>query len=365
MSNNPLVSVIIPVYNAQEFLGQCIDSVLASELADIEIILVDDGSVDDSNSICKNYLERDARIKLIEQENTGAWATRNAGIMEATGKYLHFLDADDYIVPSLYNDATALCEKHDLDFCVFHSRSLDITNDEFRFNDWSIKEHLRPEKKIFCYMDVEKDVFSLFTYAAWDKLYLHSFIRENNILFPCQESVEDRFFTTIALVEAKRISILDGIPYITYRMNNPKSLDGQREKYALDVYYSLYSIKTRLIEKKIFENLEIDFINNALHSVLEYLFNRTGKAFDEAWQFLQAEGFSNLGLVGKDRECFEDKGEYDFFINEVYGKSIRDYFVSELDKKQVEIDKRQRSFVYRLDITLLKILRMLRRIIKH
>ena len=96
MENMPKVSVIIPIYNAAEFLGECLDSVLAQTLTDIEVICVNDGSPDNSLEILREYEKKDSRIKIIDQKNQGAGAARNHGMSVARGEYLSFLDSDDF-----------------------------------------------------------------------------------------------------------------------------------------------------------------------------------------------------------------------------------------------------------------------------
>ena len=97
--NNPKVSVIIPVYNTEKYLRECLDSVVNQTLRDIEIICVDDGSTDNSLAILREYETKDSRIKVLTQENINAGAARNKGLSEATGEFLSFLDSDDFFEP--------------------------------------------------------------------------------------------------------------------------------------------------------------------------------------------------------------------------------------------------------------------------
>ena len=110
------VSVIIPVYNVEPYLKQCMDSVVGQTLKDIEIICVDDGSTDGSLDILKEYATEDSRIQIIEQKNAGAGAARNNGMRHATGKYLSFLDSDDFFEPRMLEKAYDLAEKDQADF---------------------------------------------------------------------------------------------------------------------------------------------------------------------------------------------------------------------------------------------------------
>ena len=97
------ISVIIPVYNVAAYLPECMESILRQDHEDLEIILIDDGSTDESGMICDRYAARDSRIRVIHQKNGGAAAAKNAGLRIATGEYLSFADSDDYLEPGAYS----------------------------------------------------------------------------------------------------------------------------------------------------------------------------------------------------------------------------------------------------------------------
>lgn len=111
----PKVSVVVPVYNAQDFIKRCIDSILSQTEEDFEIILVDDGSTDNSAVICQKYCDEDARIKLIKQANSGPDIARKTGTMAALGRYIMFVDADDYVSKDILSHLLLAAEKYDSD----------------------------------------------------------------------------------------------------------------------------------------------------------------------------------------------------------------------------------------------------------
>lgn len=115
---NPKISVIVPVYNVEEYLERCVDSVLAQTFSDMEIILVDDGSPDDCGKICDNYAEKDSRVRVIHKENGGLSDARNAGVEAANGEYVCFADSDDFIEPHLLYRLYGLIEKYQADIAV-------------------------------------------------------------------------------------------------------------------------------------------------------------------------------------------------------------------------------------------------------
>ncbi len=114
----PLISVIIPVYNVEKYLRRCLDSVIAQTYQNLEIICVDDGSVDESGKICDQYAVRDARIKVIHQENQGVSAARNRGLDAAEGEYIAFVDSDDYILEDMYKKMLDKLLNYNVDLCV-------------------------------------------------------------------------------------------------------------------------------------------------------------------------------------------------------------------------------------------------------
>ena len=145
----PKVSVIIPVYNVEEYLRECLDSVVNQTLKEIEIICVDDGSTDSSLEILKEYAQKDNRITVIGTLNKNAGHARNIGISIARGKYLGFIDSDDYIEPTMYEELYAKSKKDDLSlvccqYTVFdHKRN--FTEGVFGVNTWAITKFRKDE----------------------------------------------------------------------------------------------------------------------------------------------------------------------------------------------------------------------------
>lgn len=114
----PKVSVIVPVYNVENYIRKCLDSIISQTLKDIEIILVDDGSEDNSGKICDEYAEKDSRIIVIHQKNNGLSNARNTGLNIASGEYIGFVDSDDYIKSEMYSEMYQTAEKTDADMVL-------------------------------------------------------------------------------------------------------------------------------------------------------------------------------------------------------------------------------------------------------
>lgn len=168
----PLISVIIPVYNVEKYLHRCLDSVIAQTYQNLEIIRVDDGSIDESGRICNQYAVRDARIKVIHQENQGLSAARNRGLDAADGEYIAFVDSDDYILEGMY--------KKMLDKLLDYSVDLCVCQWQYEFSDGrQVVKKKNIDPTIYgCKTSLE---FARFLYrgnyengvvvAAWNKLY--------------------------------------------------------------------------------------------------------------------------------------------------------------------------------------------------
>ena len=120
MSNNPKISVIVPVYNNDQFLSRAIDSILEQGYSDFEVIVVNDGSSDNSEDVAKSYASKDSRVKLINKENGGVSSARNCGLREARGDYLIFIDSDDYVLPGYFQSIYDHINKNSPDLIVYN-----------------------------------------------------------------------------------------------------------------------------------------------------------------------------------------------------------------------------------------------------
>lgn len=125
MANDKKVSVVVPVYNVEKYLRKALDHIINQTYINLEIILVDDGSTDNSGNLCDEYATKDSRIKVIHKENGGSSTARNAGIEAATGDYIGFLDADDYAELTMYEKLVSVCEEKHCDIAEVMSRDFD------------------------------------------------------------------------------------------------------------------------------------------------------------------------------------------------------------------------------------------------
>lgn len=224
------ISVIIPVYNAEKYLIQCLDSICNQSLQDIEIICVDDGSTDTSYAILLEYQKKDTRIQIYQQTNQYAGAARNHGMRHATGKYLLFLDADDYFKPTLLEKMYSYAEANNLQVtvCQYDTYREDIASIVPR--SFSEVEAMIPEgKDVFSAIDLQGNgIFQLSSGWAWDKLFLREYVIECGYEFPTMRSSEDGFFSFMLMARAERIGYMKEV-LITYRLGNQNSLSSTKD----------------------------------------------------------------------------------------------------------------------------------------
>lgn len=247
----PEISIVIPVYKAEKYISQCISSLLSQTFTDFELILVNDGTPDNSMEIVKSF--NDPRIKIINQKNTGAGAARNVGMKHAKGKYLSVLDADDFFEPqmleTLYNKAEQ--EKADIVVCGYR-----IYNDKKK----KLYSPISPSViKTGSPDDFGDDLLSLQSPNAWTKLYKASFIKKYNLEFDNVPYCNDMAFVYSAMFCASRIAtIKDAL--INYRYFTPTQASSNKPQDLSLLIKSLLTTRDKLIEQGLYKKYERIFI---------------------------------------------------------------------------------------------------------
>ena len=221
------ISVVVPVYNASRYLGQCIDSLINQSFTDVEFIFVDDGSTDDSVEIIRGYQKRDNRIILLQQGNLHAGVARNNGMRQATGKYIIFLDSDDFFDLNMLKEVYDCAEKNQVEVVLFGYRKYDDV--QHKVTSHNLRQGLYFPKGVFSAADLGDRVYSLINPAPWNKLFLKSFVDTHHLQFDALKKCNDAFFTYMAIAWAERMFFIDK-RYVNYRINNQSSLQGARNK---------------------------------------------------------------------------------------------------------------------------------------
>lgn len=200
------VSVIIPVYNVENYLNDCLNTIINQTLEDIEIICINDGSTDKSFEILKEYAANDKRIQLLSQENQGHAVATNKGIAMATGEYLFLMDSDDMLEVNALEDTYNIAEEKKVDFVLFKAINFDDEkNKYYESKDYNMEKlHEFVGEEIFNYEDINDLIFTI-PVTPWNKLYNRQFIQEHNIKFPEGLIFDDNVFFWRVLFNAKKI----------------------------------------------------------------------------------------------------------------------------------------------------------------
>jgi len=309
VTKEPKVSVILPCYNSEKYLRQCLDSILNQTLKDMEVICVDDGSSDSTLEILRGYAQADARVRVLTQPNGGAGAARNNGLRQARGEYLSFLDADDFFEPTMLEEAVAAAQRYNADYVVFDSDRYQMDTNSFAEVPWAIRTEDIPPYMPFSYRQLTDNIFLSFVGWAWDKLYRRSFVEEHNLWFQEQRTTNDMLFVFSGLVCAKRIAVVDKV-LAHQRRGDSGTLSVTREKSWHCFYDALTALKARLIAEGKWRELEKDYINYALHFSLWHLNSLAEPTHTMLEKKLCGEWFDALGITDKPESYFCNREEY-------------------------------------------------------
>lgn len=245
-SSGPLVSIVIPVYNVQRYIGTTIDSVLAQHYTNFELILVDDGSEDDSPAICDDYALQDSRIKVIHKKNEGVSIARNTGINAAQGTFLAFVDGDDELFPE---SLELLVERARTTGAEVVSGNVLRSKGTRSWQSWHHKRSHLEDRNNTSLAEVPE---LLYDTVVWNKLYLLDFWRKNNFEFPAGVIFEDMYLAYQAYDKANHIAIV-AEPIYCWRVREEESSATQQlgnVKNVVDRELALSQLWSALEEKK-------------------------------------------------------------------------------------------------------------------
>lgn len=241
-----MISVIVPVYNVEEYLHVCLNSILKQTYQNFEIICIDDASTDSSPEILEYFSQKDSRIKILKNDvNRGPGYSRNQGLDIANGKYISFLDGDDWFSFNAFEILIEKAEQDNLDLLMF--KNIVYYNDirDFGMEKYYDMEFMNKyENTIFNHWNLDKTKLFAMSNAPWNKFYLKSFLDENNIRFTNKNLIhEDKPFFIDVITSAKRVSLID--KYLHNRRRRPNSittLNNERLFDNIDIMYILLDI---------------------------------------------------------------------------------------------------------------------------
>lgn len=248
-------SIVIPVYNVEKYLEQCIESIISQTYSEWEMLLVDDGSTDESNTICKEYVKRDRRIKLFEKSNSGQADSRNFGVEKATGDYLLFVDSDDYIDENTLQSCYDECRKWNMPDVIISEGMYEVWGNKLGgYHNWEAEDYcgLSGRDTLVKTMKVAPN------WSPCGKCYRLQFWKNHNFKFPTKRLAEDFALIDKVVLEAKCVSMLPSFYYYRrFRENSTMSSVNKKLKY--DELLNLLDWEQYLQEKKLDDELVAAF----------------------------------------------------------------------------------------------------------
>ena len=270
------ISIILPIYNVDKYLATCLESLLVQTHKEIEMILVNDGSKDNSLEICKEYAEKDSRIIIINKENEGVAIARNIGLEVATGKYVAFVDPDDWVEPLMYESLLKQIKKWDAPICLcnfYRDTKRRSQPKHFEFNEEVLIEDAIIEKLLNDMIGISDLLpkHNMIMGSVWRGIYERSFLEQHGIKFvPNLTIMEDLVFMVQALLKCTKVAIDQGIWY-HYVQHPHSALHSYNQKLWEDQLLVYKHLEKSLIEANLEQEmrnrLDIRYIGMVLSAI--------------------------------------------------------------------------------------------------
>jgi eps5I len=278
MKKDVLLTVVIPVYNVEKYLKRCVESVLFQEWKNYDILLVDDGSTDNSPQICDDYVKDYDFISVIHKENGGLSEVRNTGIAHAKGDYVYFPDSDDWLEPQTFVELAEIIESREFDIISFNREFVKGEEDAI-VSDSLVTQAFEGKDAFFQMLK-----HSYITGFANDKIYKKSLFIDNNISFPKGKYYEDLGTNYKLFLSAKKVFATNQ-KYYHYLIDNPDSItqSWNEQKFSdmfgfyKDIFYSDF-VRSQLNQEEI-QILQLYYVNGLIHILVSLYRSKLDKKF--------------------------------------------------------------------------------------
>ena len=312
-SNSPKVSVIVPVYNVEKYLKQCLDSLINQSLEDIEIICVNDCSPDNSMKILQEYADKDERIKIFSTEkNMGLSAARNLGLSHASGEYIDFIDSDDWLDLDTFKETYDFAKSNDLDLLMYQLINYDDEKDEFFETDYYDLKDIdsKYDNEIFNFKDISGVLLDI-PVSACNKLIRHDLIKALNLRFEEGYMFEDNPFSQKLFLNSKRMSLIRKHYY--NRRISDGSLTTSGSKKFMDTI-PIYNFVLKIYEDAgVFDDFKKKLINKKVN-LQRMRFNQIQDSYKKEFFEAMKEDLENI--------------KEDTYLFDIYKKDLIDYNLS-------------------------------------
>lgn len=319
------ISVVVPVYNTAKYLEQCICSIMNQTFKDLEIILVDDGSTDNSWEILKRFERRDTRITVIHREKSSGSAAmpRNIGLGCATSKYIIFLDSDDYFDLNMFEKMYYYAEKNQADLVICDNYYVSPVSGVIKNRSGELCHKYLDDKKVFSYKDMPDTIFQI-SNSVWNKLILRDTLTINRLEF--QEntrSLDDLYFANLLLLFSKRIYVLNE-KLVFYRQFRPGSQTTAVAKNKESIFFAFDKLNKYLIRNHLYDKIKKSLQNWTLDTLAWwYYLAREFKAEQELFFLYKKYYFKELKLLDMDEtDIYNNQSFYHYILYGEYRPSV-------------------------------------------
>ena len=309
------VSVIMPVYNAGEYLHRAISDVLGQTLREIELICIDDGSTDNSLKIIKEFHDNDDRVRIVTENNAGASIARNKGIVRARGEYMIFLDADDFYEPQLLATLYDAAKKDNLDIAVARFDIYNESQNKYVTPADEPHSHIFAPGVVTSKNQYPDQILQSTTGYVWNKLFSTSFVRDKDLSFDSELYVfEDVHFVCAAMSLAEHVARVDDV-LIHHRVYSEQSRAKLFRKYYSQVPVVYRKIKERLMRHGMYIPLSKAYLNlsaGRCYKIYNLLWSEGKESF---WSMLHTEFAEEFGWFKHEKSDYESLEVYEFICN--------------------------------------------------
>lgn len=272
----PLCSIIVPIYNVEALLPRCIDSLIGQQYQNIEIILVNDGSTDSSEVVCREYLNRDSRIKLINKENGGLSSARNAGLKLSKGEYIFFVDSDDYVTSDFCSVGVDGFLNHNADVVIFGFNNIFVDTNKV------IKKHCRKSRVISKEEALKGTLIDGYINSlAWNKAYKRELF--DNIKYPEGMVFEDVGTTYKIFDKANTIYISSNITYNYELRNGSISNKWWSNDKKINDFFTLRSEQLQFINKSYPSLIKLSYATTGFVAIMAHIYLKEKNELIENW----------------------------------------------------------------------------------
>ena len=337
----PKVSVIMPVYNASDYLARAIDCILNQTHQDIELICVNDGSTDDSLDILNEYAEKDSRIQVFSQTNQGGGAARNFALDKISGKYLYFMDSDDEIKKETFTEMIGIMEDKNLDFIIFSAINYAQDKGKLFKSPYYSMSKLKQfgEGKVFSCDDLGDLIFDI-SVTPWCKFYNAEFVRNSGAKFLENSIFHDNQFFWEVLFNAQKMTFVDGFYYM--RRKYSESSTGAGDERYINIINVVNNI-IKLFEK--YDRLE-RFKQILYNKKVLWIYTRHVGIRPEFKQLFYDEMKKDFRNISDEsfRDCLDDKNGF-IFDSVVNSKTLKEFelLMRNYDLRQRNIELKNRK----------------------